>query len=46
MRGIEFEGVDWIQQAQDKCHCQTFVNMVMNLQFCKRKEFLDWLNSY
>jgi hypothetical protein len=28
---IGWEGLDWIYLAQDRDHCQTLVNMVMNL---------------
>jgi hypothetical protein len=32
LREIGFNGVNWIQLAQDRVQWQAFVNMVMNLQ--------------
>jgi hypothetical protein len=35
---IGYEGVDWIQVAQDRVHCQAFMDMVLNV-FNKSREF-------
>jgi hypothetical protein len=32
LREIEWDGMDWIDQAQDKDKWRTLVNMVMNIQ--------------
>jgi hypothetical protein len=40
--------VHWIQLAQDRIQCQAFVNMVMNLQILRSREFWlgEWLPTF
>jgi hypothetical protein len=37
--------MDWIQLAQDRGQCLTYMNMVMNLWY-KGRKFLDHLSNY
>jgi hypothetical protein len=32
LRGIGWDGMDWIKLAQDRDQCRALVNMVMNLR--------------
>jgi hypothetical protein len=40
LRETQYEGVAWIQVAQDRFQWRSFVKMVMNLQIPKKQEFV------
>jgi hypothetical protein len=47
IREIEWDGIDWIDVAQDRDKRKDLVNTVMNLRgSIKCWEFLEWLHSW
>jgi hypothetical protein len=47
LKEIEYEGVEWIQVAQDRMHFRDLMNMsAMKFRFHKINEFLDQLCKY
>jgi hypothetical protein len=47
LREIEWDGVDWIDMAEDMDQWRTLVNTVLNLRvFMKCWEVLEWLHNW
>jgi hypothetical protein len=46
LQEIIWDGVDWIYRAQDRDKCRAVVTTVINLQFHKTREVLDYLRRY
>jgi hypothetical protein len=46
LRGIEWDGVDWIDMAQNRDQWRALVNRVLNFRFHKMLEVLEWLHNW